>query len=68
MANMKYFKGTECSILGHKFNTPIGLGPIPLLGRFTFEGEVAAAQAAKEFGMVYTIDSGHSSRTIDEVL
>lgn len=29
MANMKYFKGTETSILNNYFTLPIGLGPLP---------------------------------------
>ena len=43
MANLKYFKGTETAILGHKVNFPIGLGAIPRQGRFHIDGEVAAA-------------------------
>ena len=58
MANMKYFKGTAATILGqqHTLQTPIGLGPIPWLKRFHFDGELAAAKAAKELGIVYTLD------------
>ncbi len=43
MANMKYFKGTETKILGHKVQTPIGLGPVPNQKRFNFDGEIASA-------------------------
>ena len=29
MANMKYFSGLSTEILGHKFQSPIALGPLP---------------------------------------
>ena len=43
MANMKYFKGPESKILGHKVSTPIGIAALPRMKRFHFDGEVASA-------------------------
>ena len=67
MANMKYFKGTATKILGHTVQTPIGLGPIPELKRFHFDGELAAAKAAKELGIITTLDV-RSSYPFEEIL
>ena len=67
MANLKYFVGPEAYILGHKVSTPIGLGTVPRLKRFHFEGEVACAQAAKEFGVVYTLDVANTSVPLEDI-
>ena len=64
---MKFFKGTTTKILGHTVQTPIGLGPIPHLKRFHFDGEVAAAMAAKELGILFTLDA-RSSYPLEEIL
>ena len=58
---MKYFKGTESTILGHKVSTPIGIAAIPKQSRFNYDGEIASAEAAKENGIVFTIDAGNTS-------
>ena len=68
MANMTYFKGTDTTILGHKVAMPIGLGAIPEQQKFSYDGEVASAQAAKELGLVITLDASRSSKPLDEVL
>eukprot|EP00347_Sterkiella_histriomuscorum_P024048 403332483 len=69
MANMKYFKGPQTTILnGSPVSTPIGLGPLPMQGLYCYEGEVAAAQAARDLKIVYTLHSARSSKPIDEIL
>ncbi|TNV78722.1 hypothetical protein FGO68_gene9069 [Halteria grandinella] len=68
MANLKYFKGTETAILGHKVAYPIGLGTMPRQGQYHIDGEVAAAEGAKEAGVVYTIDAARASKPLQEIL
>ena len=68
MANLKYFVGPEATILGHKVSAPIGLGAVPRMKRFHFDGEIACAQAAKEFGVVFTVDAARTSIPLEEIL
>ena len=68
MANMAFYKGTEIQILGHKISTPIGIGAIPSQQRFHYDGEIASAQAAKDLGIVFTIDVGHTSKTLEDIM
>lgn len=69
MANMKHYKGTTTSFLGSTtLSAPVGLGPMPFLQRFNFEGEVGAALAAKEFKTVFTIDGGRTSIDVEDIL
>jgi isopentenyl diphosphate isomerase/L-lactate dehydrogenase-like FMN-dependent dehydrogenase len=69
MANMKFFKGTETTVLGgHKVATPIALGNLPMQKRFHFDGEIASAQAAKEMGIIYTVEATQSSYTLSKIL
>jgi isopentenyl diphosphate isomerase/L-lactate dehydrogenase-like FMN-dependent dehydrogenase len=67
MANMKFFKGTATQILGHAVQTPIGLGPIHNQKRYNYDGELASAQAARQLGVIYTLDI-RSSFPLEQIL
>jgi isopentenyl diphosphate isomerase/L-lactate dehydrogenase-like FMN-dependent dehydrogenase len=66
MANMKYFKGLETTILGQKVQSPIGVAPLSQQMLLKLEGENATAQATKEFGSVFVL-SGWSNKSVEEV-
>jgi len=67
MANLKYFKGTETTILGHKVSTPMGVAPVDFQQIFDpIDGEVSVALAAKELGSIYTV-SALSNKSIEEI-
>jgi (S)-2-hydroxy-acid oxidase len=68
MANMKHFKGTETTILGHKVAYPFGLSALPYQGRYHFDGEIGSAVAAKAMGVVFTLNAAHSSHPLKDVL
>ncbi|CDW73041.1 hydroxyacid oxidase 2 (long chain) [Stylonychia lemnae] len=68
MANMKYFKGIEKEFNLKKVSSPIVMGNLPLQGRFCYDGEIAAAQAAKELGIIYTLDCHKSSKCQDQIM
>ena len=68
MANLKYFKGPDSTILGHKVSMPIGLAAMPNLKRFHIDGEMAAAQSAKEQNVVFTIDAARTSIPVETIL
>lgn len=53
MANLKFFKGTETTILGHKVSAPIGVAPLERLGIFDLDGELSAAVMAKELNLMF---------------
>ena len=67
MANMSFYKGTSITILGNKLTTPLGIGPIPYQKRYHYDGEIATAQAAKQLGVVYTLDIRSSYAVADIV-
>lgn len=67
MANMKYFEGSQSTILGHKVSTPISLGGLPQLNLYHPDAEIGTAQAAKDLGIVNTIYATGSSTKVEDI-
>ncbi|MDS9468387.1 alpha-hydroxy acid oxidase [Paracoccus sp. MBLB3053] len=48
---------TESTMIGQKVTMPVGLAPVGLTGMQSADGEIKAAQAAKKFGVPFTLST-----------
>ncbi|MFG6080899.1 L-lactate dehydrogenase [Paracoccus litorisediminis] len=48
---------TESTMIGQKVAMPVGLAPVGLTGMQSADGEIKAAQAAKKFGVPFTLST-----------
>ena len=66
MANLKYFRGIEMTILGHKVASPINMAPIGYQGLVQYQGECATAEAARDLNIIFG-HTGIATKSITEV-
>lgn len=58
---------TSCTVLGEKFNLPIGIAPTGFTRMMQTEGEIAGARAAEKFGIPFSL-STLGTTTIEDVV